>query len=175
MITILHRGDMPKWLQYYIGGGYAQMITILHGGGVSRDPKKWLRNMCMTPNLVWYVFPFLLFFDVRCYFPLLAFLPSTSNIVTLQCTREPFSGTWSIDGNRIIASYTMMAIAIQAMMANLTSHPNPQLLHFFLLPIVPFFKKDFLLLDLFFTRKSTYLYIFYQYPKQGPCLSGLWG
>ena len=122
-----------------------------------------------------YVFPFLLFFDVWCYFPLLAFLPSTSNIVTLQCTREPFSGTWSIDGNRIIASYTMMAIAIQAMMANLTSHPNPQLLHFFLLPIVPFFKKDFLLLDLFFTRKSTYLYIFYQYPKQGPCLSGVWG
>ena len=54
----------------------------------------------------------------------LAFLP-TSNIVTLQCTREPFSGTWSIDGNQIIASYTMMAMAIQAMMANLTSHPIP--------------------------------------------------
>ena len=32
-------------------GGYAQMITILHGGGVSRDPKKWLRNMCTTPML----------------------------------------------------------------------------------------------------------------------------
>ena len=62
---------------------------------------------------------------MRCYFPLLAFLPSTSNIVTLQCTREPFSGTWSIDGNQIIASYTMMAMAIQAMMANLTSHPIP--------------------------------------------------
>ena len=26
------------------------MITILHGGGVSRDPQKWLRNMCTTPN-----------------------------------------------------------------------------------------------------------------------------
>ena len=39
MITILHRG------------GYAQMITILHrGGGVSRDPQKWLRNMCTTPK-----------------------------------------------------------------------------------------------------------------------------
>ena len=26
------------------------MITILHGGGrVSRDPQKWLRNMCTTP------------------------------------------------------------------------------------------------------------------------------
>ena len=62
---------------------------------------------------------------MRCYFPLLAFLPSTSNIVTLQCTREPFSGTWSIDGNQIIASYTMMAMAIQAMMANLISYPNP--------------------------------------------------
>ena len=38
MITVLHRG------------GYAQMITILHrGGGVSRDPQKWLRNMCTTP------------------------------------------------------------------------------------------------------------------------------
>ena len=37
MITVLHRGGMPKWLQYYIGGG------------VSRDPQKWLRNMCTTP------------------------------------------------------------------------------------------------------------------------------
>ena len=38
MITVLHRG------------GYAQMITILHReGGVSRDPQKWLRNMCTTP------------------------------------------------------------------------------------------------------------------------------
>ena len=91
---------------------------------------------------------------MRCYFPLLAFLPSTSNIVTLQCTREPFSGTWSIDGNRIIASYTMMAIAIQAMVANLTSHHYPKLLHFFVLLVIPF-----LLSDLFFTPKSTYLYI----------------
>ena len=38
MITVLHRG------------GYAQMITILHRGGVSRDPQKWLRNMCTTPH-----------------------------------------------------------------------------------------------------------------------------
>ena len=29
---------MPKWLQYYMGGG------------VSRDPQKWLRNMCTTPK-----------------------------------------------------------------------------------------------------------------------------
>ena len=86
-----------------------------------------LIHLFVCNNLLWYVFPFLLFFDVRCYFPLLAFLPSTSNIVTLQCTREPFSGTWSIDGNQIIASYTMMAMAIQEMMANLTSHPNPNL------------------------------------------------
>ena len=71
-----------------------------------------LIHIFICNNLLWYVFPFLLFFDVWCYFPLLAFLPSTSNIVTLQCTREPFSGTWSIDGNRIIASYTMMAMAI---------------------------------------------------------------
>ena len=76
MITVLHRGALAKWLQYYIGvgqqmvtvlhrgglandssipwggggGGYAQMITILHrGGGVSLDPQKWLRNMCTTP------------------------------------------------------------------------------------------------------------------------------
>ena len=41
MITVLHRG------------GYAQMITILHGGGgVSRNPQKWLRNMCTTPNWI---------------------------------------------------------------------------------------------------------------------------
>ena len=37
MITVLHRGGMPKWLQYYIGKG------------VSRAPQKWLRNMCTTP------------------------------------------------------------------------------------------------------------------------------
>ena len=41
MITVLHRGGMPKWLQYYIGGG------------VSRDPQKWLRNMCTTPYCKW--------------------------------------------------------------------------------------------------------------------------
>ena len=37
-----------KWLQHYIGG-YTQVITILNrggGGGVSRDPQKWLPNMC---------------------------------------------------------------------------------------------------------------------------------
>ena len=39
MITVLHRG------------GYAQMITILHGGGFSRDPQKWLRNLCTTPRM----------------------------------------------------------------------------------------------------------------------------
>ena len=50
MISLLHKrvgqnydsitwGGMPKWLQYYIGGW-----------GVSRDPQKWLRNMCTTPN-----------------------------------------------------------------------------------------------------------------------------
>ena len=56
---------MSKLLQLYIGGvrrndysitwgGYAQMITILHrGGGVSRDPRKWLRNMCTTPKMLW--------------------------------------------------------------------------------------------------------------------------
>ena len=88
---------------------------------------------------------------MRCYFPLLAFLPSNSNIVTLQCTREPFSGTWSIDGNQIIASYTMMAMAIQAMVANLTSHPKPQLLHFL--------QKRFSLSGSVFTPKSTYLKI----------------
>ena len=48
MITTLHRGVQPN--DYSIAwGGYAQMITILHGGeGASRDPQKWLRNMCMT-------------------------------------------------------------------------------------------------------------------------------
>ena len=52
MIISLHRGGTAKWLQYYMGG-YAQMITILQrGGGVSRDPQKWLRNMCTTPYLV---------------------------------------------------------------------------------------------------------------------------
>ena len=40
MITILHRGGQAKWLQYYIGGGSGQMITILHReGGVYQDPK----------------------------------------------------------------------------------------------------------------------------------------
>ena len=54
-------GGMSKWLQLYIGG-YSQMITVLHGagmpkwlqyymgGGGSRDPQKWLRNMCTTPK-----------------------------------------------------------------------------------------------------------------------------
>ena len=33
------------------GGGNAQIITILHRGeGVSRDPQKWLRNVCKTPK-----------------------------------------------------------------------------------------------------------------------------
>ena len=31
---------MPKWLQYYIGGG------------VSRDPQKGLRNMCTAPKMM---------------------------------------------------------------------------------------------------------------------------
>ena len=36
----------------YMGGGYAQMIIILHrGGGVSWDPQKWLRNICTTPYM----------------------------------------------------------------------------------------------------------------------------
>ena len=39
MITTLQRGGTANLLQYYIGGGYAQMITILHGGGVSGPPK----------------------------------------------------------------------------------------------------------------------------------------
>ena len=39
MITTLQRGGTAKWLQYYIGGGYAQMITILHGGGSLGTPK----------------------------------------------------------------------------------------------------------------------------------------
>ena len=34
-----------------------------------------LIHIFICNNLLWYVFPFLLFFDVRCYFPLLAFLP----------------------------------------------------------------------------------------------------
>ena len=54
---------MAKRLQYYIGGGYGQKITILHRGGygqkitilhreggVYRDPQKWLRNLWMTPK-----------------------------------------------------------------------------------------------------------------------------
>ena len=32
-------GGLSKWLQYYIGGGSSQMITILHRGG----PPKWLQ------------------------------------------------------------------------------------------------------------------------------------
>ena len=36
------------------------MITILHRGGVSHDPQKWLRNMCTTPYMdlskLFYVF-----------------------------------------------------------------------------------------------------------------------
>ena len=44
MIRVLHWGE-----------GYAQMIAILDGGGVSQDPQKWLRNMCTTP---YYMIPF---------------------------------------------------------------------------------------------------------------------
>ena len=42
------------WPNDYIlhRGGSRQMITILHrGGGVCRDPQKWLRNIWMTPNV----------------------------------------------------------------------------------------------------------------------------
>ena len=64
MITTLHRGGtakwlqyyigggMPKWLQYYIGGGMPKWLQYYIGGGVSRDPQKWLRNMCTTPYLL---------------------------------------------------------------------------------------------------------------------------
>ena len=60
-------GRMSIWLFLYIGeggGGYGQIITVLHGGdvkmitilhrggGVSRDPQKWVRNMSTTPYLV---------------------------------------------------------------------------------------------------------------------------
>ena len=38
-----------KWLQYYIGGGMPKLLQYYIGGGVSRDPQKWLRNMCTTP------------------------------------------------------------------------------------------------------------------------------
>ena len=49
MITILHRG------------GYGQKITVLHReGGVYRDPRKWLRNLWMTPNRVLIQFDLLL-------------------------------------------------------------------------------------------------------------------
>ena len=41
MIKTLLRGVTAKLLQYYIGGGYAQMITILHRGvGVLSVPPK---------------------------------------------------------------------------------------------------------------------------------------
>ena len=56
LITTLHRGGTAKWLQYYIGGVCPNDYNITWGG-VSRDPQKWLRNMCTTPynvfNYVW--------------------------------------------------------------------------------------------------------------------------
>ena len=50
IITTLHWGGYGEMITILHRGGYAQMITILHGGGVSRDPQKWLRNMCTTPK-----------------------------------------------------------------------------------------------------------------------------
>ena len=45
---------MAKWLQYYIGGGYAQMITILHRGGSLGTPKSdyviCARPLILTQN-----------------------------------------------------------------------------------------------------------------------------
>ena len=42
-------GGTAKWLQYYIGGVCPNDYNITWGG-VSRDPQKWLRNMCTTPK-----------------------------------------------------------------------------------------------------------------------------
>ena len=36
MITVLQRGVIAKWLQYYIGVGQ-QMVTVLHRGGLAND------------------------------------------------------------------------------------------------------------------------------------------
>ena len=56
-------GGLSKWLQYYIGGGLAkwlqyyigvvrQMITVLHGGGVSNDyGTPWILG-CYIRNII---------------------------------------------------------------------------------------------------------------------------
>ena len=53
-------GGLPDLLQYYMGGGSGQFITILHGGGgVFRDPQIVLRNIWTAPNAnlpVWKIF-----------------------------------------------------------------------------------------------------------------------
>ena len=59
MITTLQRGGTAKWLQYYIGGGMPKWLQYYIGGGVSRDPQKWLRNMCTPPYCLLKVVPML--------------------------------------------------------------------------------------------------------------------
>ena len=54
--SFLGGGCMSICIYLYIRG-YGQMITILHRvGGVSHDTRKWLRNMCTTPNALLLLF-----------------------------------------------------------------------------------------------------------------------
>ena len=52
IITILHRGGLPDLLQYYIGGGLLNLLQyyIGRGGwGFYRDPQNVLRNIWKAP------------------------------------------------------------------------------------------------------------------------------
>ena len=70
---------MAEWLQNYIGGvcatdhsisegGYAQKITVLHRGRVSRDSKRWLRNLYTTPEWCLLTIDFLLLIILNSFF-----------------------------------------------------------------------------------------------------------
>ena len=50
IITILHRGGYQNLLQYYMGGGLADLLQFNNGEGVSRDPKFVLRNIWTAPK-----------------------------------------------------------------------------------------------------------------------------
>ena len=43
MITVIHRGGLAEWLQYYVGVG-PQMVTVLHRGGLAIDIERYISD-----------------------------------------------------------------------------------------------------------------------------------
>ena len=83
---------------FAFSGGYGQMITILHrggvgpndyrlhrGGGVCRDPQKWLRNIWMTPYK-------------RLRVPFISFLEHSQ--IPTPCVKWSVKREWNIVGGR---------------------------------------------------------------------------